>query len=117
MTPPAGSVCTPFGEGSRDRSFCEDAFEKFYHDAIEKTDIDGVTMTGKAVNYQRGLDLLANITAVRELSNKGFIVAGDRTFTTWQVDFDHIDWGTVKGTEVAIQDWQDGKIIRERIVL
>ncbi|WP_144051652.1 nuclear transport factor 2 family protein [Fibrisoma limi] len=94
-----------------------DAFEKFYHDDIEKADIDGVTMTGKAVNHQRGLDLLSKITAVRELSNKGFIVAGDRSFTTWQIDFDHVDWAAVKGTEIAIQDWKDGRIVRERIVL
>lgn len=93
-----------------------DAFTKFYHPDLEKTDLDGVTVKGLPANHQAGLDLLAKITAVREFSHQGTLIVGDRSFLVWKLDFDHADNGRVTVTEVAIQDWQDGKIIRERFV-
>ncbi|MBC7893211.1 MAG: nuclear transport factor 2 family protein [Sphingobacteriaceae bacterium] len=93
-----------------------EAFDKFYHPDLEKTDLDGVTVTGLTANYQVGEQLLSKITTVRTFAHRGTIVAGNRSFVVWQLDFDHADNGRVDVTEVAIQDWQDGKIIRERFV-
>lgn len=93
-----------------------DAFDKFYHPDLEKTDLDGITIKGLAANYQQGLNLLDTITTVREFSHKGTVVVENRSFLIWRIDFDTTDSGTVNVTEVAIQDWQDGKIIRERFV-
>lgn len=93
-----------------------EAFETYYHDDLEKTDLDGVTHHGKAANRQVGLELLANVQAVRDFTALGKIVKGNRSFLAWSLDFDHATNGPVKVTEVAIQDWQDGKIIRERFV-
>lgn len=92
-----------------------DAFEKFYADDLEKADVDGVVVRGKAANRQAGLDLLSKITAVRDFSCRGSVVSGHRAFVTWHIDFDHADFGPTEFNEVAIQDWQDGKIVRERI--
>lgn len=91
-----------------------DAFEKFYADDIEKADLDGVLVKGKAENRQIGLDLIAKITAVRDFTCRGIVVSGSRAFVIWHIDFDHADWGPTVFNEVAIQDWQDGKIVRER---
>jgi ketosteroid isomerase-like protein len=91
-----------------------DAFEKFYAEDLEKADLDGVVVTGKAANRQIGLDLIAKITAVRDFSCRGSVVSGNRAFVVWHIDFDHTDWGPTVFNEVAIQDWQDGKIVRER---
>ena len=93
-----------------------DAFDRYYHPNLEKTDLDGVTVTGLAENYRVGEELLSKITAVRTFAHRGTIVAGDRSFVVWELDFDHADNGRVNVTEVAIQDWQDGKIIRERFL-
>ncbi|GAB2591838.1 hypothetical protein [Spirosoma areae] len=93
-----------------------DAFDKFYHPNLEKTDLDGVTVLGLAQNYQQGLSLLHSITTVRDFSHKGTVIVGDRSFLIWHIDFDSTTSGTVNVTEVAIQDWQDGRIIRERFV-
>jgi hypothetical protein len=93
-----------------------DAFDKFYHPDLEKTDLDGITIVGLPQNYQQGLNLLSKITTVRDFSHKGTVIAGNRSFLIWHIDFDTTDAGTVNVTEVAIQDWQDGKIIRERFI-
>ncbi len=93
-----------------------EAFEKFYHDDLEKTDLDGVPHQGKAVNYQIGLDLLSKVQAIRDFTAVGYLIKDQRSFLVWSLDFDHADNGPVQVTQVAIQDWQDGKIIRERFI-
>ncbi|MBC8044296.1 MAG: nuclear transport factor 2 family protein [Rhizobacter sp.] len=93
-----------------------DAFEKFYHDDLEKTDLDGVLVVGKAKNREIGLQLLSKVKAIRDFSRVGTVVKGNRSFLVWSLDFDHADNGQVKVVQVAIQDWKDGKIIRERFI-
>lgn len=93
-----------------------EASDIFYHDELEKTDLDGITHYGKAENLRIGAELLSKVVAVRNFTAVGKIVKGTRSFLVWSLDFDHADNGPVKVTEVAIQDWQDGKIIRERFV-
>ncbi|NIJ54607.1 SnoaL-like domain-containing protein [Dyadobacter arcticus] len=93
-----------------------EAFEKFYHENLEKTDLDGITHQGKTVNEKIGLDLLSKVTAVRDFTAVGKIIKGNRSFLVWSLDFDHANNGAIKVTQVAIQDWEDGKIIRERFI-
>jgi hypothetical protein len=93
-----------------------DAFEKYYHDDLEKTDLDGIPVKGKTKNREIGLELLSKVRAVRDFSRVGQVIRGDRSFLIWSLDFDHADNGPVKVVQVAIQDWKDGKIIRERFI-
>lgn len=93
-----------------------EAIEKYYHDDIEKTDLDGITHQGKAANEEQARILLSKVVAVRDFTPVGKMVKGNRSFVVWSLDFDHADNGIVKIVEVGIQDWQDGKIIRERYI-
>ncbi len=93
-----------------------EAFDLFYYDELEKTDLDGIPHKGKTVNYQIGSDLLSKVKAVRDFTAVGKVVKGNRSFLIWSLDFDHADNGPIKVTQVAIQDWQDGKIIKERFI-
>lgn len=93
-----------------------EAFEKFYHDNLEKTDLDGVLIKGKEKNAEIGLTLLSKVSNVRDFTAVGKIVKGNRSFLVWSLDFDHADNGQVKVIQVAIQDWEHGKIIRERFI-
>lgn len=93
-----------------------EAFDTFYADHLERTEVDGTVVQGKAANRQAGMDLVAKITAWRDFSYRGSVISGSRAFVVWHLDFDHTDWGPTKLNEVAIQDWQDGKIVRERFV-
>ena len=91
-----------------------EAWEKFYHDEVEKIDLDGISIKGKANVLQANHTLLSNITSVRTYTHGGSLVKNNHSFIVWDVDFDVKDVGTIKTTEVCIQDWQDGKIIKER---
>lgn len=93
-----------------------EAFEKFYHPDLEKADLDGVVHKGKATNERIGYELLSKVKSVRDFSAIGKIIKGDRSFLVWSLDFDHADNGRIAVTQVAIQDWKDGLIIRERFV-
>lgn len=90
-----------------------DAYEKFYHQDIQKTDLDGVLQSGKEVLLKNGKEALSGITEVRDFSAVGKIVKGNRSFLVWSIDLDNTN-GTLKVVEVAVQDWKDGKIIDER---
>jgi len=93
-----------------------ETFDKFYHDDLEKTDLDETTHKGKDINRKNGEELLSKVKAVRDFTAVGKIVKGNQSFLVWSFDYDHADNGPSKVVEVAIQDWQDGKIIRERYV-
>jgi hypothetical protein len=89
------------------------AFEKYYHEDLEKTDLDGHSFKGKTINLENGRAFSAKISNVREFSFGGSFIKGDRSMLIWSLDFD-VAGTPFKITEVAIQDWQEGKIIRER---
>ncbi len=91
-----------------------EAWEKFYHPDVEKTDLDGVSIKSKEKVLEANHLLLNNIAEVRTYAHGGSLVKGYRSFTVWDVDFDVKGLGTIKTTEICIQDWQDGKIIKER---
>jgi hypothetical protein len=92
----------------------DEAWEKFYHPAVEKIDLDGISIQGKEKVLEANFALLGSITEVRTYAHGGSLVKGNRSFIVWDVDFDVKDVGAVKATEICIQDWEDGKIIRER---
>lgn len=94
----------------------EEAFDKFYHDDLEKTDLDEQTVKGKETNFAIGRELASKITNIRDYSCAGTIVKGNRSFIVWSLDFD-VAGNPFKVVEVAIQDWnEEGKIVRERFI-
>ncbi len=93
-----------------------EAFDKFYHPDIEKTDLDGIPHHGKLANEKIGYELLSKVRAVRDFSAVGKIIKGQRSFLVWSLDFDHADQGRVAVVQVAIQDWKDGLIVKERFI-
>lgn len=91
----------------------EIAFEKFYDQNLEKADSDGVLVQGKEQNLIIGKAFASKISNVRDFSCAGKIVKGNRSFISWSFDFD-VDGIPLKIVEIAIQDWENGKIVKER---
>ena len=56
------------------------------------------------------------VTAMRTYADDGYVVSGNRAFVVWRLDIDHAEWGTMNMTQVAIQEWKDGRIVREKFV-
>jgi len=91
----------------------EIAFDKFYHPDLEKTDLDGNPVYGRQKNIENGRIFSSRISNIRDFSCACTIIKGNRSFISWSFDFD-VDGNPFKVTEVAIQDWEDGKIVKER---
>jgi hypothetical protein len=91
----------------------EVAFEKFYDQNLEKTDLDGSPVKGMTQNVINGRAFSAKISNVRDFSCVGTVVKDNRSFIVWSFDFD-VDGSPFKVVEVAVQDWDNGKIVRER---
>ncbi len=91
-----------------------EAWEKFYHESVEKIDLDGISIKGKNNVIASNNTLLGNITEVRTFEYVGSIVKGNRSFIVWHVDFDVKGTDTINAVEICINDWQDGQIVKER---
>ena len=93
----------------------EKAYGKYYHDSLEKTDLDGITVKGKPANIENGRNFSSKISNIRDFSAVGSIVKNNRSFVVWSFDFD-VAGQPLQVVEVAIQDWDNGRIIRERFI-
>ncbi len=91
-----------------------DAFEKYYHDDVDMQENNLPATRGKNQNRQRELEFFANVTEFRSASVEALAVNGNTSFVIWSYDYTHKQWGERKYTQVAVQKWKDGKIIKEQ---
>lgn len=93
-----------------------DAFEKYYHDDVVMQENQLAPTISKVANRQRELDFLDNVTEFRRAEVKGMGIGDNISFVVWKYDYTHNQWGVRDYTQVSIQEWEDGKIIRETFV-
>jgi hypothetical protein len=91
-----------------------EAFEKYYHEDVEMQENLNAPTKGKAANRKRELEFLDNITEFRGASVSAQAVNDNTSFVVWNYDYTHKAWGQRKYTQVSVQSWQDGQIIREQ---
>lgn len=92
------------------------AFEKHYHEAVAMQENSQPPTLTKAANRKREEEFFGNITEFRGASVKGMGVGDNISFVVWHYDYTHREWGVRNYTQVSIQHWQDGQIIREQFV-
>lgn len=91
-----------------------DAFEKYYHDDVVMQENTSAPVTGKDANRKREIEFLNNIQEFRGASVKGVGVGDEISFVIWSYDYTHKEWGVKNYTQVSVQNWKDGKIIKEQ---
>jgi len=69
---------------------------------------------GKDANRRREKDFFSAITEFRDAEIKNLIIGENVSIVEWFIDYTHSEGGPVKVNQVAVQEWQDGKIINER---
>ena len=74
----------------------------------------GAPTIGKKENYERELQFLDNIAEFRNAAVLDVAIGNDVSFVTWQYDYTHKEWGVRNYTQVSVQHWKNGKIIREQ---
>lgn len=90
-----------------------EAFDKFYHDDFVGQENQTEERIGKTANRAFEEHFVANIEAVRTYKAISIMVGTNVSAIAWEIDIDHKEWGTVQMTEINLQHWEDGKIIRE----
>ena len=93
-----------------------DAFEKYYHPEVIMQENELPPMISKDANRKRELEFLGNLTEFRKAEVKGLGVGDGISFVIWEYEFTHKEWGVRKYSQVSIQTWKDGQIIREQFV-
>jgi hypothetical protein len=91
-----------------------DAFEKYYHDEVVMQENEAPPTIGKNANRQREIEFFNSITEFRSAKPLKVTVGEGITMVQWQYDYTHKDWGVKNYTQVSVQEWKDGKIIREQ---
>jgi hypothetical protein len=93
-----------------------EAFEKFYHDDVSMQENDAPPTVSKEANRKREIEFFGNISEFRSAEVKGLSVGDNISFVIWKYDYTHKEWGVKNYTQVSVQYWSEGKIIRERFL-
>lgn len=91
-----------------------DAFHKYYHDDVVMQENGSTPTIGKAANRKREEEFFSSITEFRSARPLKVAIGEDATMVQWQYDYTHKDWGVRNYTQVSVQEWKDGKIIKEQ---
>jgi hypothetical protein len=93
-----------------------DAFDRYYANDVTMQENEQSPRVGKAACRAFEEDFLSKIKAVRTYVCDGYVISGNKAYIVYRIDADHADWGTLKMSEVAIQEWSYGKVVREKFV-
>jgi hypothetical protein len=91
-----------------------DAFDKYYHGEVVMQENELAPTVGKVANRKREEEFFSNITEFRGAEVKGITVGDNLSTVIWQYDYTHKEWGVRKYTQVSVQHWKDGLIIKEQ---
>ena len=91
-----------------------EGFELYYDDEVVMQENDNPATVGKEANRQREIDFFGNITEFRGAKPLDVAIGDNISYVQWHYDYTHKDWGTRKYTQVSVQHWKDGKIVKEQ---
>src|SRR5215204_2776565 len=93
-----------------------EAFEKYYHPDVTMQENEELPVTSKEENRKRELEFMDNVTDFRKAEVKGVGIGDEISFVIWYYDYTQKEWGVRNYSQVSIQQWKDGKIIREQFI-
>lgn len=91
-----------------------EAFEKYYDDKVVMQENEAPPTAGKAANRKREEAFFSNITDFRGAKPLKVTFGENTTMVEWHYDYTHKEWGIRNYTQVSVQEWKDGKIIKEK---
>ncbi len=90
------------------------AFEKFYAEDVEMSENSNPPTVGKTANRLREEQFVGYVKEVHKNIAAKVLVDGDFAAIEWDLEFTGVDGNLVKYHQVALQEWKDGQIVRER---
>jgi len=93
-----------------------EAFERFYAEDVAMRENTNPPTVGKAANRQREIEFVNSVREVHQSRAAFVAVDGDRAVIGWELEFTNKDGQRLRLDQVAVQTWQDGRIVDERFV-
>ena len=91
-----------------------EAFETYYHDDVVMQENEAKPTVGKEANRKREEEFFRNITEFRDAKPMKVTVGQVVTMVEWRYDYTHKEWGVRNYSQISVQEWKDGKIIKEK---
>lgn len=91
-----------------------EAFEKYYHEDVIMQENENPPTTGKEANRKREEYFYASITEFRSAQPLKVTVGESISMVEWLYDYTHKDWGIKNYSQVSVQEWKDGQIVKEK---
>ncbi|CAH8282036.1 hypothetical protein EV196_11021 [Mariniflexile fucanivorans] len=91
-----------------------EAFDTYYHDDVVMQENDNEVCIGKEICKKQKQAFYASLTEFRCAKPLKVTIGEKTTMVEWYLDFTHKELGVKKFTQVAVQEWKDGKIIKEK---
>jgi SnoaL-like protein len=92
-----------------------EAMTRYYAENVAMQENVSAPVVGFAENYARETDFYGSLKALK-FTLVSVVVEGDRAVINWVFDYTAADGTPYRMDEIAIQTWQNGKIIHERYV-
>ena len=91
-----------------------EAFEKYYHEDVVVQENENPPTAGKTANRVLIYEFVASVTAFRSARPLKVTVGQGTSMVEWQYDYHHKDYGEVNYTQVSVQEWENGQIVKEK---
>ncbi len=91
-----------------------EAFDKYYADNVVMQENNSEPRIGKEANRKSEEAFVGGVTAYNDVQILNSAVNGNTAITEYFMDVDHKEWGHMAKTQVAVQEWKDGKIVKEK---
>jgi hypothetical protein len=91
-----------------------EAFDTYYDDNVVMQENENSPTIGKAANRKREEDFFSSIAEFRSATPLKVTVGDGVTMVQWHYDYTHKDWGLKNYIQVSVQEWRNGKIVREQ---
>ena len=91
-----------------------EAFEKYYDNDVVMQENESEPTIGKESNRKREEEFFSNVTEFRSAQPFKVTIGQNATMVEWHYDYTHKEWGVRKYSQVSVQEWKNGKIIKEK---
>ena len=93
----------------------QEAFEKFYHEDVVIQLNDESPVKGKEANRKLMEKDLNKVIEFKSAKPLKVTIGEHTTMVEWQLNDEHKDYGERKFTQVVVQDWNQGLVIKEKL--
>ncbi len=90
-----------------------EAFEKYYHESVVMQENGNPPTVGKDANRLREEDFFQSVTEFRLAEVKKVAIGENISMVEWHYDYTHKEWGERNYFQISVQEWREGKIIKE----